>query len=329
MRKSSRRSKIVDTSSSGNGGSSLRSWAIPSSKLLVRVFPDIFDVEFTSRMENELDRVEEGELEWRTLLGDFYPPFQGQLEQGEARSEEIVKEILAAEGETCDLCERPMQVRWNRFGRFLGCSGYPECKGTRPIDGIAEDLIVGTDEVTGLNVYGKIGPYGPYVQLGEGQDGEKPKRASLPKETRLEDVELSHALRLLALPRTVGVDPKSGEEVVAGLGRYGPFVRRGKTFASLASEDQLFTVEIEEAVSLLDQKKAGRSVLRELGPHPKTGSDVQILSGRFGPYVTDGTANASLGKGMDPEELTMEEAVEMIAQAAMRRKSGRKSRKRK
>ena len=299
------------------------------SKLLVRVFPDIFDVEFTSRMENELDRVEEGELEWRTLLGDFYPPFQGQLEQGEARSEEIVKEILAAEGETCDLCERPMQVRWNRFGRFLGCSGYPECKGTRPIDGIAEDLIVGTDEVTGLNVYGKIGPYGPYVQLGEGQDGEKPKRASLPKETRLEDVELSHALRLLALPRTVGVDPKSGEEVVAGLGRYGPFVRRGKTFASLASEDQLFTVEIEEAVSLLDQKKAGRSVLRELGPHPKTGSDVQILSGRFGPYVTDGTANASLGKGMDPEELTMEEAVEMIAQAAMRRKSGRKSRKRK
>ena len=297
------------------------------SKLLVRVFPDIFDVEFTSRMENELDRVEEGELEWRTLLGDFYPPFQGQLEQGEARSEEIVKEILAAEGETCDLCARPMQVRWNRFGRFLGCSGYPECKGTRPIDGIAEDLTIGTDEVTGLSVYGKIGPYGPYVQLGEGQDGEKPQRASLPKETRLEDVELSHALRLLSLPRTVGADPTSGEEVVAGLGRYGPFVRRGKTFASLAIEDHLFTIDIEEAVSLLDQKKAGRSVLRELGAHPKTGSDVQILSGRFGPYVTDGTANASLRKGMDPDELTMEEAVQMIAQAAMRKKSGRKGRK--
>lgn len=299
------------------------------SKLLVRVFPNIFDVEFTSRMEDELDRVEEGALEWRTLLAEFYPPFQGQLEQGEARSEEIVKEILAAEGETCDLCKRPMQVRWNRFGRFLGCSGYPECRGTRPIDGVAEDLILGTDEATGLSVYGKVGPYGPYVQLGEGQDGEKPKRASLPKDARLEDVELSHALRLLSLPRTVGADPKSGEEVVAGLGRYGPFVRRGKTFASLANDDQLFTVGIEEAVSLLEQKKAGRTVLREMGAHPKTGSDVQILSGRYGPYVTDGTANASLKKGMEPEDLTMEEAVEMIAQAVIRKKSGRKGRKKK
>jgi len=97
----------------------------------------------------------------------------------------------------------------------------------------------------------------------------------------------------------------------------------------LASEDQLFTVEIEEAVSLLDQKKAGRGVLRELGAHPKTGSAVQILSGRFGPYVTDGTANASLRKGMEPEDLTMEEAVQMIAQAAVRKKSGRKGRKKK
>jgi DNA topoisomerase-1 len=145
----------------------------------------------------------------------------------------------------------------------------------------------------------------------------------------LEDVELSHALRLLSLPRTVGADPKSGEEVVAGLGRFGPFVRRGKTFASLANEDQLFTVGIEEAISLLEQKKAGRTVLREMGAHPKTGGDVQILSGRYGPYVTDGTANASLKKGMEPEDLTMDEAVEMIAQAVIRKKSGRKGRKKK
>ena len=125
------------------------------SKLLVRVFPNIFDVEFTSRMESELDRVEEGEIQWQAILGEFYPPFQGQLERGEARSEEIIKEILAAEGETCDMCGEPMQVRWNRFGRFLGCSAYPECKGTRPIDGASEDHVVGVDEVTGLTVYAR------------------------------------------------------------------------------------------------------------------------------------------------------------------------------
>jgi len=259
------------------------------------------------------------------LLGDFYPPFQGQLERGEARSEEIIKEILAAEGETCDVCGEPMQVRWNRFGRFLGCSAYPDCKGTRPIDGESEDQVVGVDEVTGLTVYAKVGPYGPYVQLGEARDGAKPKRASLPKGTDPESVDFGHALRLLSLPRTVGTDPETGEEVVAGLGRYGPFVRRGKKFASLANEDQMFTVAIDEAVVLLNQKKGGRTVLKELGAHPKTGDDVQILSGRYGPYVTDGTANASLPKGMEPGDLTMEEAVSMIADAAKRKKSkGRK-----
>ena len=296
------------------------------SKLLVRVFPDIFDVEFTSRMESELDRVEEGEIQWQALLGDFYPPFQIQLDRGEARSEEIIKEILAAEGETCDMCGEPMQVRWNRFGRFLGCSAYPDCKGTRPIDGESEDHKVGVDEVTGLTVYAKVGPYGPYVQLGEAKEGTKPKRASLPKGTEPESVDLGHALRLLSLPRTVGTDPDTGEEVVAGLGRYGPFVRRGKKFASLANEDQMFTVTINEAVLLLNQKKAGRMVLKALGAHPNTGEDVQILSGRYGPYVTDGTANASLPKGMEPDDLTMGEAVSMIAEAAKRKKSGRRKR---
>ena len=294
------------------------------SKLLVRVFPDIFDVEFTSRMESELDRVEDGEIQWRALLGEFYPPFQEQLQRGESRSEEIIKEILAAEGERCDLCGEPMQVRWNRFGRFLGCSAYPECKGTRPIDGTSEDHVVGVDEVTGLTVYARVGPYGPYVQLGEAEDGAKPKRASLPKDTEPDTVDLGHALRLLSLPRTVGTDPETDEEVVAGLGRYGPFVRRGKKFASLANEDLMFTVSIDEAVVLLNQKKGGRTVLKELGSHPKTGSDVQILSGRYGPYVTDGTANASLPKDMKPDDLTMEEAVSMISDAAKRKKSGRR-----
>ena len=292
------------------------------SKLLVRVFPNIFDVEFTSRMENELDRVEEGSLEWQKLLADFYPPFQGQLEHGEARSEEIIKELLSAEGETCDICQREMQVCWNRFGRFLGCSGYPDCKGTRPLDGGAEEVVLGKDEAAGMYVYAKVGPYGPYVQLGEGEEGKKPKRSSLPKDKKLEDVDLAEALLLLALPRTIGTDAETGEEVVAGLGRFGPFVRRGKTFASLAAHEQMFTVGVEEAVRLLNEKKAGRAVLRELGAHPESGIDLHILSGRYGPYVTDGKVNASLRKGTEPEDLTMDDAVELLVQAAIRKKAG-------
>ena len=196
------------------------------------------------------------------------------------------------------------------------------------MDGASEDHVVGIDEASGMTVYARVGPYGPYVQLGEAEDGTKPKRASLPKGTEPETVALDHALRLLSLPRTVGTDPDTGEEVVAALGRYGPFVRRGKKFASLASEDEMFTVSIDQAVVLLNQKKGGRTVLKELGAHPKTGSDVQILSGRYGPYVTDGTANASLPRGLEPDDLTMEEAVSMIADAAKRKKS-KKSRRQK
>ncbi|RMH11572.1 MAG: type I DNA topoisomerase [Gemmatimonadetes bacterium] len=293
------------------------------SKLLVKVFPDIFDVEFTSRMEDELDQVEEGEMEWRDVLHDFYPPFRRRLDEGEARSDEIVKEILAAEGETCDRCGRPMLVRWNRFGRFLGCSGYPECRGTRPLDSAGPDEPLGTDPETGLPVYLRNGPYGPYVQLGDaGEDGDKPKRSSLPRGRKPEDVDLEYALKLLSLPRHVGVDPASGEEVVAGLGRFGPFVRKGKTFASLKDETHMFTVTLDEALALLEQKAAGRQVLRELGPHPETGQTLQVLAGRYGPYVTDGKVNASLPKGMEPDELELDEAVELLARAAKRKKRG-------
>ncbi len=139
----------------------------------------------------------------------------------------------------------------------------------------------------------------------------------MPEGKALEDVDLEYALKLLTLPRELGNDPESGEEVVAGLGRYGPFVRRGKTFASLTGEDHMFSVELEEAVRLLNEKKSGRAVLKELGPHPESGEDLVILSGRYGPYVTDGKLNASLKKGTEPEELTMEGAVELLIEAAV------------
>ena len=298
-------------------------------KLLVRIFPDLFDVAFTSRMEDALDRVEDGAVEWRKLLGGFYPGFLERLREGTANSDEIIKEILAAEGESCEKCGRPMLVRWNRFGRFLGCSGYPECQTTRSLDGPSpEGVALGAHPESGRPVLLKVGPYGPYVEL-EAQSAEaKPKRVSLPKGRQPSDVDLAYAVRLLGLPRAVGRDPGTGEEVVAGIGRFGPFVRRGEIFASLKSDEELWSISLADAVALVDAKAAGkREALKELGPHPESGVELVVLSGRYGPYVTDGVVNATLPEDMEPADLEMDEAVELLAKAALRKgRSGAKAR---
>ncbi len=299
------------------------------SKLLVRVLPNIFDVEFTSRMEGELDRVEDGEVEWRALLHDFYPRFMERIEAGEANSDEIIKEILAADGEVCDKCGRPMLVRWNRYGRFLGCSGYPECKSSRSLDGFnpeGEELGLHPDEQRLVRL--KYGPYGPYVEMDAPTEDEKPKRVSVPKDRDPTDVDFDYAVKLLELPRSVGVDPESGENIVAGIGRFGPFVRRGKIFASLDSTEALWSVTVPEAVELVKAKLP----LKELGPHPDSGADVVIKPGRYGPYVTDGKVNATLPKDADPQAIDMEAAVQLLAEKAARgggRGRGRKAAKKK
>jgi DNA topoisomerase-1 len=292
------------------------------SKLLVRVFPDIFDVGFTSRMEGELDRVEEGEVQWRQLLGDFYPPFLNQLERGKAQSEDIVKELLEAEGETCEVCGRPMLVRWNKFGRFLGCSGYPECQSTRPLDAPeVQERVLGEDPASGQMVTARVGPYGPYVQLGDGNREEKTKRVSLPKGMGLDEVSLNYGLFLLSLPRSLGKDPKTGKEVEVGIGRYGPFVRLGRTYRNLTSPAQLFDIALPEALELLETKP-GREVIKDLGPHPETGVSLQILKGRYGPYVTDGSLNASIPKTMDPAEVDVHDALDLLEKAEARKGQG-------
>lgn len=301
------------------------------SKLLVRVLPNIFDVEFTSRMEGELDKVEDGAADWRELMGDFYPRLMDRIKEGEANSDEIIKEILAAEGETCDKCGRPMLVRWNRYGRFLGCSGYPECQSTRSLDGFnPEGEELGDHPVEGRMMKLKYGPYGPYVELTPPTEDEKPKRVSVPKDVDPTTVDFAYAVKLLELPRTIGTDPKTDEVLVAGLGRFGPFVRRGKTFASLKSNDDMWTVSLDEAVALVDAKAAGKRLpLKELGEHPESGEDIAVMSGRYGPYVTDGSTNATLPKGTEPDEIDLETAVAMLAEKAAKGGGRRRGAKKK
>jgi len=298
------------------------------SALLVRLFPDIFDAEFTSRMESELDKVEDGEADWRELLGGFYPRLMERIKEGEKNSDEIIKEILAAEGEDCDKCGSTMLVRWNRFGRFLGCSGYPECKSTRSLDGFnPEGEELGPHPELGRLVRLKYGPYGPYVELEAEEEDKKPKRSSLPKDKQPQDVDLEFAVQLLMLPRPLGTDPETEEEVVAGLGRFGPFVRRGKTFASLKTPDEMWTVTLEEAVELVKTKASGGVPLKEFGKHPDSGLELLIRAGRYGPYVTDGTTNATLPKGTEPEEVDLEMALDLLAKKAAR--GGKKGKPRK
>ncbi len=183
----------------------------------------------------------------------------------------------------------------------------------------------------------RIGRFGPYVQLGEGSKEERPKRSSVPRGVDVNTVDLEKALQLLSLPREVGIHPETGTPITAGLGRYGPFILHDGTYANLPSVEEVFSVGINRAVVLLAEKRAGGgkgrfqraapTVIKELGEHPSEGGKVQILSGRYGPYVKHGDVNATLPRGKEPAELTMDEAMLLIAERAAKGPSKKKGRK--
>jgi DNA topoisomerase-1 len=180
------------------------------------------------------------------------------------------------------------------------------------------DRILGEDPTSGEQVAVKAGRYGPYVQLGDAKDGERPVTASLFASMSPATVTLEEALRLLTLPRVVGVDPSSDEEIHALNGKFGPYLKRGTETRSLTSEDQIFSVTLPDAVQLFSQPKTARgrqpaAPLKELGSDPVTNQMVTVRNGRFGPYVTDGTTNASLRRGDDQDAITIERASELLA----------------
>ncbi|MEM7237490.1 MAG: topoisomerase C-terminal repeat-containing protein, partial [Pseudomonadota bacterium] len=232
---------------------------------------------------------------------------------------------------TCKLGRLSMRTA-RSGGAFIGCSQYPECRYTRPLGGDeAEGELSGDGKLLGpdpggLAVTLRSGRFGPYVQLGEAVEGEKPKRSSLPKGTATEDVDLEMALGLLSLPRPVGPHPDDGEMIEAGIGRYGPFVKHGKTFASLEKGDDVLSVGMNRAVELIAQKQrrgpgrgAAQTPLRELGEHPDGGA-INVMDGRYGPYVKWEKINATLPKDVEPGSVTLEQAIELVMAKAASKK---------
>ena len=321
--------------------------------LLEEHFANLVDYGFTASMEDDLDDIASGSEEQVPWLERFYfgehrpgatrpakatrPLARGRRLHGLKEAVSLhLDEIDAREVNSIPLATdsegREIVVRVGRYGPYLqrgeDRAAVPDDlapdeltleRAAELLEHPSSDRVLGTDPVTGKAVLARAGRFGPYVQLGEAADAtDKPRTASLLKTMGVSDITLEQALQILQLPRTIGADPETGEEIVAANGRFGPFMKRGSETRSLENEDQLFTVTIEEALAMFaapKQRRYGTSAapLRELGADPESGSAVVLRSGRFGPYVTDGTTNASLRRGDDPDELTFEHAIELIA----------------
>jgi len=314
--------------------------------------------EFTANLEEELDEVSAGEADYKDVLTRFWRDFSAAIaETSELRITEVLEKInevlephlfpASAEGGDPRLCPNcgagRLSMRTARSGgAFIGCSNYPECRYTRPFGPPgAEGDAIGPDgkmlgEDAGQPISLRKGRFGPYVQRGEAtEEAPKPPRSSLPKGWAPEDIDLEKALMLLDLPRQIGPHPDDGEMIEAGLGRYGPFVKHGRTYANLAGIDEVFEVGMNRAVELLAQKAAkngrGRATaepLVQLGEHPENGGVVNVMDGRYGPYVKWEKVNATLPKDVEPATVTMEMAVQLIAEKAAK-KGGKKGGRRK
>jgi DNA topoisomerase I len=304
--------------------------------------------DFTADLEEKLDKVSNSEVDWKDVLRDFWRDFSqaigGTKELRTTQVLDSLNELLGphifparADGKDsrlCPLCNKgQLSLKLGKFGAFIGCSNYPECKFTRVLSPNGQDgskgvegerpgvKILGRDPVGGLEVTLRGGRFGDYVQLGE---GEKPKRCSLPKGLAPDEVTLDKALALLSLPREVARHPTSKDPILAGVGRYGSYVQHGKTYANLGKDEDILAIGGNRAIDLIVAKESGvgggrrfgAGSGRALGEHPTLGGAISIKDGRFGAYVNHGKVNATLPKGTDAVTLTMEGALAALAEKA-------------
>ncbi len=318
-------------------------------------FKRYVEYDFTADLEEQLDRVSNNEISWQQVLKDFWQGFIGAVDEiKDLRVAEVLDVLdtmlgphiypVRADGgdvRQCPTCGTgKLNLKAGKFGAFVGCSNYPECRYTRPLAAdsseASADRVLGQDPETGLDITVKAGRFGPYIQLGEQKDyaeDEKPKRAGIPKGTSPGDLELERALKLLSLPREIGRHPESGLPITAGIGRFGPFVKHDKTYASLEAGDEVFDVGLNRAVTLIAEKVAkgpsrgrfGADPGKQLGDHPSLGA-VAVKAGRYGAYVTAGGVNATIPSDKDKDSITLPEAIALIDERAAKG-GGKKAKK--
>jgi DNA topoisomerase-1 len=320
---------------------------------LERFFERYVSFDFTAHLEDELDDISGGRAQWQAVLEAFWRDFKPKtaeiMEQQPSAITAALDEFLApwlfpdkedgSDPRLCPACgEGRLALRGGRFGAFVACSNYPECKFTRRFGQGGEEggsdegpEILGKHPETGQDVVRKTGRFGPYIETGEGKEA---KRASIPKDAGELDLDL--AVRLLSLPRTVGAHPESGKPITASIGRYGPYLAHDGKYAKLGSTAEVFETGMNAAVVKLAEAAAGggrargsREPLKLLGAHPRTELEIKLMEGRFGPYVTDGTTNATLPKSLAPDQLTLEEAAQLIDERAAKGPPAKKGRGRK
>jgi DNA topoisomerase-1 len=316
--------------------------------LLEEHFPELVDLRFTADMEQKLDDIAAGDAGWLEYLRQFYLGEHGLSQQVSEKAASVDPRTLTA----FELKDQSVEVRIGQFGPFLLWNEGEQ----RMTAGIPPDLPpaeltpemverlrsqktegpqkLGEDPETGLPIYLKTGPYGPYVQLGEdGSNGKKPKRVSLLKNMKMAEVDCALALKLLDLPRTLGDHPETGKTVKAGVGRFGPFVLHERKYASIKEPLNVLDIQLEEAVELLasaESKRGGggnKKTLKDLGFHPTDGKPIRLLDGRYGPYISHGRTNATLPKEVEPEEVNLDQALKLLEtkKAAAKTKSRRKA----
>ncbi len=318
-------------------------------------FQRYVEFDFTANLESQLDLISNGSLEWKDVLRDFWRDFTAAIgEIKDLRVSEVLDALNdmlgphifppkegVSDSRKCPKCDsgRLSLKISGKFGAFIGCENYPECNFTRQLStssdndaNMIDGKELGVHPDTGLAITVRTGRFGPYIQQAAAGEGEKPKNASIPKGIDAGEVDLEYALKLISLPREVGAHPEDGNMITAGLGRYGPFVvhenaEGQKTYANVENVEEIFSVGINRAVTLLAEKRAGKGkhfgrgaaakkIIQELGEHPTEGGKIEVLDGRYGPYVSHNKINATVPKSSDPAKITVDEAVVLLAERA-------------
>jgi DNA topoisomerase-1 len=300
---------------------------------LERFFERYVSYDYTAELEEELDDVSGGRLDWQKLLDAFWHDFKPKagevMDQKPSEITQALDEFLApwlypprddgSDPRVCPQCGNGrLSLRGGKFGAFVACSNYPDCKYTQKFGQGGDHAQSDGPQELGNDIVLKTGRFGPYVERGD-------KRASIPKDVPVDNVTTEVAERLLSLPREIGAHPETGKPITASIGRYGPYLAHDGKYAKLGSTAEVFETGMNAAVAKLADAASGggrqrggasREPVAVLGKHPANGGEIKVMAGRYGPYVTDGSTNATLPKGMEPKDVTLDEAVRLIDERA-------------